>query len=89
MVKFRTETGNAAEIDKCLAYIAASFDGTGAVVKIERFDDASPVIYISNNDSMTQDALVLGHIDVVKSGGRHVCAERLKTAECTGAEHWI
>ena len=42
---FRTETGNAAEIDKCLAYIAASFDGTGAVVKIERFDDASPVIY--------------------------------------------
>ena len=36
LVKFRTETGNAAEIDKCLAYIAASFDGTGAVVKIER-----------------------------------------------------
>ena len=67
LVKFRTETGNAAEIDKCLAYIAASFDGTGAVVKIERFDDASPVIYISNNDSMTQDALVLGHIDVVKA----------------------
>ena len=25
------------------------------------------VIYISNNDSMTQDALVLGHIDVVKA----------------------
>ena len=49
------------------AYIAASFDGTGAAVKIERFDDASPVIYISNNDSMTQDALVLGHIDVVKA----------------------
>ena len=67
LVKFRTETGNAAEIDKCLAYIAASFDGTGAAVKIERFDDASPVIYISNNDSMTQDALVLGHIDVVKA----------------------
>ena len=37
------------------------------MVKIERFDDASPVIYISNNDSMTQDALVLGHIDVVKA----------------------
>ena len=28
---------------------------------------ASPVIYINNNDSMTQDALVLGHIDVVKA----------------------
>ena len=88
LVKFRTETGNAAEIDKCLAYIAASFDGTGAVVKIERFDDASPVIYISNNDSMTQDALVLGHIDVVKAADG-MFGRRLKTAECTGAEHWI
>lgn len=67
LVKFRTETGNAAEIDRCLDYIAGRFDGTGAVVKIERFDEASPVIYLSNNDEMVQDALVLGHIDVVKA----------------------
>lgn len=67
LVKFRTETGNAAEIDRCLDYIAGHFDGTGAVVKIERFDEASPVIYLSNNNEMVQDALVLGHIDVVKA----------------------
>ncbi len=67
LVRFKTETGNAAEIDKCLEYIKASFDGTGAVVKIERFADASPVIYIANNDDMRQNALVLGHIDVVKA----------------------
>lgn len=65
MVRFKTITGTADEIDKCLAYIAKSFEKTTAKVKIERFDDASPVIYISNNDDMVQDALVLGHIDVV------------------------
>lgn len=67
LVCFRTETGNEEEIDKCLAYIQNSFSGTGAVVKIERFRDASPVIYIANNEDMLQDALVLGHIDVVKA----------------------
>lgn len=67
LVRFRTETGNAAEIDKCLDYIRESFAGTDAKVKIERFADASPVIYIANNDDMQQNALVLGHIDVVKA----------------------
>lgn len=67
LVRFKTETGNVVEIDKCLDYIKASFDGTGAVVKIERFDKASPVIYIANNEDMQQNALVLGHIDVVKA----------------------
>lgn len=67
LVRFKTETGNAAEIDKCLEYIKANFAGTDAVVKIERFTDASPVIYIANNDDMQQNALVLGHIDVVKA----------------------
>ena len=67
LIRFRTETGNAEEIDKCLAYIEKSFEGTGAVVKIKRFEDASPVIYLSNNEDMHQDALVLGHLDVVKA----------------------
>lgn len=65
MVRFKTITGTADEIDKCLNYIASSFKGTAANVKIERFEDASPVIYISNNDDMVQDVLVLGHLDVV------------------------
>ena len=68
------------------AYIAASFDGTGAAVKNERFDDASPVIYISN-DSMTQDALVLGHIDVVKAADG-MFAPKIEDGRM-GAEHWI
>ena len=67
LIRFRTETGTADEIDKCLAFIKSSFDGTNAIVKIERFEDASPVIYISNNTDMQQNALVLGHIDVVKA----------------------
>ena len=65
LIQFKTITGNAAEIDKCLAYIKKSFDKTKAVVKIERFDDASPVIYIANNKDIRQNVLVLGHLDVV------------------------
>lgn len=67
LVRFKTETGNVAEIDKCLEYIKKSFEATDAVVKIERFDNASPVIYIANNEDMRQNALVLGHIDVVRA----------------------
>lgn len=64
-VRFKTITGNAEEINKCLAYIADSFKGTDAVVRIERFENASPVIFVANNNDMEQDALVLGHVDVV------------------------
>ena len=67
LIKFKTETGTVSEIDKCLDYIASCFEGTDAVVQIERFDNASPVIFIRNNHDMHQDALVLGHIDVVKA----------------------
>lgn len=67
LISFKTITGEAKEIDKCLAYIAKSFEKTKANVKIEHFADASPVIYIANNEDMQQDALVLGHIDVVEA----------------------
>lgn len=67
LVRFKTETGHIQEIEKCLEYIKASFMGTAAVVKIEHFEDASPVIYIANNEDMQQNALVLGHVDVVKA----------------------
>lgn len=67
LVRFKTETGNQIEIDKCLEYIKNAFNGTKANVKIERFDNASPVIYVRNNDKDEQDVLVLGHIDVVKA----------------------
>ena len=65
LIRFKTITGNAEEIDKCLQYIKDSFNGTKAYVKIERFKDASPVIYIANNEDMHQNVLVLGHLDVV------------------------
>jgi len=65
LIRFKTITGNTEEIDKCLDYIAKSFENTSAQVKIERFENASPVIYLSNNDDLEQDVLVLGHLDVV------------------------
>ncbi len=67
LISFKSETGNDVEVDKCLEYIEKFFDGTKANVKIERFLDASPVIYIRNNNEDVQDVLVLGHIDVVKA----------------------
>lgn len=67
LVSFKTITGQAEEIDKCLQYIAKNFEATSANIKIERFDNASPVIYIANNEDMQQDVLVLGHLDVVEA----------------------
>ena len=67
LIAFKSETGNDVEVDKCLEYIEKFFENTKANVKIERFLDASPVIYIRNNDEDVQDVLVLGHIDVVKA----------------------
>ena len=67
LIRFKTETGNKEEIDKCLEYIKNVFEGTKAVVEIVRFEEASPVIFIRNNNDMKQDVLVLGHIDVVKA----------------------
>ena len=67
LIRFKTITGNAPEIDKCLNYIKDSFKGTAAIVKIERFEDASPVIYITNHEDTQHNVLVLGHIDVVQA----------------------
>ena len=68
LVKFRTETGNAAGMDKDGICYLPSFDPVRAQwLKLSGLTLQAQVIYISNNDSMTQDALVLGHIDVVKA----------------------
>ena len=67
LIRFKTITGQTEEINKCLDYIKNSFKGTKANVAIERFEDASPVIYIANNDESLQDVLVLGHLDVVSA----------------------
>lgn len=65
LIRFRSETGNAKEINQVMDYIKILFTGTDA--KIDVFDKVAgaPVIFIRNTDSEAFDALVLGHIDVV------------------------
>lgn len=64
LIKFRTETGNDAEIKKAAEYIKQKFSGTSAKAEIFQ-TTASPVIFIRNTESLDFDAVVLGHIDVV------------------------
>lgn len=65
LIRFKTETGNRGEIDKCLSFIENYLSDTKAVVRICRFDDASPVLFASNTTATDYDVLVLGHLDVV------------------------
>lgn len=65
LIRFRTETGNSAEIDKCLSFIENYLSDTKANVRICRYADASPVLFASNSETTDYDVLVLGHLDVV------------------------
>lgn len=65
MIRFRTETGNAAEIEKCLAYMQKLLQNSGAKVQICSYDNASPVFFATNTESSDYDVLILGHTDVV------------------------
>lgn len=65
LMRFRTESGNIAEINRCIAYIENMFSGTDARINIFREVEKAPVIFISNSQTQDFDALVLGHIDVV------------------------
>ena len=65
LMKFRTETGNREQIAKCLKYCRNLLSGSGAIVEIADFPDASPVLYIRNRGVENFDALCLGHLDVV------------------------
>lgn len=64
LIRFKTETGNASEIQKAAEYIIHKFAGTN--VKAEIFQStASPVVFLRNCEEIDFDVLVLGHIDVV------------------------
>ena len=64
LIKFKTITGNDIEIKKAADYIINKFAETD--VKAEIFqDNASPVVFLRNCDSLDFDVLILGHIDVV------------------------
>lgn len=65
LIKFRTETGNSAEIDRCLDYCQNLFAGSGAIVDICHYKETSPVLFIRNRDVKDFDVVVLGHLDVV------------------------
>lgn len=67
LISFRTIAGNKDEIDRCLTYIQTLLEPTGVKVDIYRFSSASPVIFARNEDVTHFDALVVGHIDVVKA----------------------
>lgn len=65
LIRFRTETGNNAEIKKCMQYIKSLFHQNNVKIDIFQKDDLAPVIFIRNCAEEDFDILVLGHIDVV------------------------
>lgn len=65
LMKFRTETGNREQINKCLQYCRNLLENSGAIIEIAEFDKASPVLFIRNRRTEDFDALCLGHLDVV------------------------
>lgn len=65
LMKFRTETGNQAEIQKCMEYIKSLFQTTKVKIDIFQKDNLAPVLFIRNCNEAVFDVLVLGHLDVV------------------------
>ena len=64
LIKFRTETGNAAEIAKAAEYIRQKFTDTDVIASVFQ-TTASPVVFLRNTETLDFDVVVLGHIDVV------------------------
>lgn len=64
LIKFRTETGNDAEIKKAAEYIRQKFTGTDVIATVFQ-TTASPVVFLRNTETLDFDVIVLGHIDVV------------------------
>ena len=65
LMRFRTETGNIPAIEKCLEYAKSLFDGLDVKGGIYHFDNASPVLFLSNVETDNYDVVCLGHLDVV------------------------
>lgn len=65
LMKFRTETGNGAEIKQCLEYARGLFSGLDVKGGIFEYPEASPVLFLSNVETDDFDVICLGHLDVV------------------------
>ncbi len=70
LMKFRTETGNCQEINKCMTFCRNLFKGSKAYVDIFSREGLAPVIFIRNQDVKDFDVLVLGHLDVVPAADK-------------------
>ncbi|MCI5544555.1 MAG: M20 family metallopeptidase [Azospirillum sp.] len=64
LIKFRTETGNLSEINRCLEYVQGLF-GNEICRTLYQKDKLAPVLLLSNHEGMNFDVLVVGHLDVV------------------------
>ena len=65
LIKFRTETGNLPEIDRCMRYLSGLADEMGVAVEIYKKDALAPVMLLTNGEKRDFDVLAVGHIDVV------------------------
>lgn len=64
LIKFRTETGNMPEIERCLEYVQGLF-GKEVRRTLYRKGKLAPVLLLSNREGFDFDVLVVGHLDVV------------------------
>ena len=65
LIKFRTETGNLPETERCMRFIENIAKSIGAEVYVFKSDELAPVMLISNGEKQNFDVLSVGHIDVV------------------------
>ncbi len=65
LMRFRTETGNLPEINNCLEYAKSLFNGLDVKGGIYHFENASPVLFLTNEETDSYDVVCLGHLDVV------------------------
>lgn len=65
MIKIPSVSGNLPEIEKVISYIKDFFKDKKVCLKEFRYENADPVLLISNCDTMDFDFLSIGHIDVV------------------------
>ena len=56
LIKFRTETGNLPEIDRCMRYLSGLADEMGAAVEIYKKDALAPVMLLTNGEKPVASA---------------------------------
>ena len=65
LIKIPSISGNEIEIAKILQYCRDFFNGYSVNIREFKYQDASPVMLISNQEGDEFDILVVGHLDIV------------------------